>query len=241
LKRGKPKAITITNAYNHISDLSGFMKNIDKILAPSGAFVVEAPYLLHLVEKSAFDTIYLEHISYFALKPLVNFFKQFDLRIIDVYENDYMGGSARIYVGRGSQSKKVDEMIKKETEAGLFLVKTYERLMKDVEFFKTNLLKDLKLAKQNGAKIIGIGAATKGNTLMNYCGIDNSLLEFVTDSSPYKIGKYTPGSRIPIRSDEEINESITHALILPWNIATYLKDKLSSKHPTLKFIVPHMG
>ncbi len=241
IKQGGAKIITMTNAFNHIGDMSVFMKEVDRALMPNGAFVVEVPYLLHLVEKLAFDTIYIEHASYFTVRPLARYLARFGMVISDIQENDYMGGSIRLTVKRGvEESPLVKQCIAKEEAAGLFDAGTYERMMRHIEQFKTNLMAELMAAKQGGGKIIGIGAATKGNTLLNYCGIGTDLLEFITDTSPLKIGKYTPGSRIPILPDESIDASVTHALILPWNIASFLKDKLAPKHPNLAFIVPHM-
>jgi hypothetical protein len=101
-------------------------------------------------------------------------------------------------------------------------------------------LNELVKARQAKGKIVAIGAAAKGNTLLNYCGIDRTLIDFATDASALKIGKFTPGSHLPILADEAIDESVTHALILAWNIAELLKSKISPKHPNLKFITPHV-
>jgi len=238
---GGAKAIMSTNAFNHIDGLDDFMHAVVRALKPDGVFVFEVPYLLLLVEKLAFDTIYLEHISYFAIKPLRAYFKKFGLTITEVVVNEYMGGSMRVAVSCvGTESASVAEWIVKEEAAELFSIATYKKMTKQIEAFKDKLLMELASAKKAGGRIIGIGAATKGNTLLNYCGIDATMLEFVTDASPLKVGKYTPGSHIPIRPDEAITDEITHALILPWNIAEFLKGKLSPKFPNLAFIVPHM-
>lgn len=239
LRHGKAKIITATNVYNHITDLNDFMKNINAILAEDGMFMFEAPYLLTLVEKNAFDTVYLEHVSYFGLKPLVKFFKKFDFSVCHVWKNDYMGGSVRAYVCRGRrESGRLKEFLLSEERAKIYEEATYEEFMRRTKSLKTQLMSDLYDAKARGEKIIGIGAATKGNTLLNYCGIDNTLLEFVTDSSPLKIGKFTPGSHLPIKSDDAITAEIKTAVILPWNIAGFLQEKL--KDLNLKFIIPHI-
>ena len=241
LEQGGAKVITTTNSFNHIGDIDAFMQGIDTSLVEGGAFIAEVPYLLHLVEKVAFDTVYLEHTSYFAIKPLARYFARFGMVIADLVENEYMGGSVRILVKKGGEeSPLVALCIKREEEAGLYVPATYERMMRTIEQFKENLLEELRVAKAGGGKIIGIGAATKGNTLLNYCGIDSSTLSFIADSSLLKIGKYTPGTHIPILPDEEIDASVTHALILPWNIADFLKAKLGPKYPSLAFIVPHV-
>jgi len=134
----------------------------------------------------------------------------------------------------------IADMIAREEAARIFDPLMYKNFMSKVDAFKHSLMKDLTEAKAAGGRIVGIGAATKGNTLLNYCGIDSTLLEFVTDASPLKIGKYTPGSNIPIRPDEAIHPEITHALILPWNLSGFLRGKLAPKFPNLVFITPHM-
>lgn len=240
LEKGRAKAITITNAFNHISPLDAFMESIVSILDKSGSFVIELPYFLEIIRKKHFDVVYLEHVSYIAVKPLVPFFKKYGLSITHVEENDYMSGSIRIFVGFGEESPLVKEKITLEEESGLYSVETWKKFAASIRESKLRLLKELVEARSGGGKIVAIGAAAKGNTLLNYCGIDTTLIDFATDASPLKIGKYTPGSHLPILSDDAINEEVTHALILAWNIADFLKSKISPKFPHLKFITPHV-
>lgn len=240
LKRGKAKAVTITNAFNHISPLDEFMKCIVSILDKSGQFIIELPYFLEIIRKKHFDVVYLEHVSYIAIKPLVPFFKKFGLSITHVEENNYMSGSIRIFVGYGKESELVAEQIALEEKSGLYDLAVWEKFYENVKNCKLNLLKELVNARAEGGKIAAIGAAAKGNTLLNYCGIDNTLIDFATDASPLKIGKYAPGSHLPILSDDAIDGNVTHALILAWNIADLLKGKISPKFPNLKFITPHV-
>ena len=239
-KYGKAKVITCTNVFNHITDLQEFMENTSRLLEDDGIVVIETPYLLSLVRDGAFDTIYLEHVSYFAVTPFEAFFKKFGFHMLYLQPNDYMGGSIRIYL---SKKKKNPTLVwkykQKEKRAQLFTATTYQKLMKRADYLKTSLVHQIATIKKQGGKIIGIGAATKGNTLLNYCGITQKDLEFVTDSSPLKIGKFTPGSHIPIKSDKDITKDITHAVILPWNIAGFLTKKLA--HLKLIFIIPHLG
>ena len=239
-KIGRPKVITITNAFNHISPLDEFMKNIVSILDKNGTFVIELPYFLEILRKKHFDVVYLEHISYIAIKPLVPYFKKFGLSITHLEENDYMSGSIRIFVGYGKESELVTKQIELEERHGLYNISIWSKFAKNIMNCKINLLKELVAAKSQGGKIVAIGAAAKGNTLLNYCGIDTTLIDFATDASPLKVGKYTPGSHLPILSDNEIDESVTHALILAWNIADFLKAKISPKFPHLHFITPHV-
>jgi ubiquinone/menaquinone biosynthesis C-methylase UbiE len=240
LKIGKAKAITITNAFNHVSPLDEFMECVVSILDKTGTLIIELPYFLEIIRKKHFDVVYLEHVSYIAIKPLVPFFKKFGLAITHVEENNYMSGSIRIFVGYGQESELVAKQIALEEKFGLYDLVIWNKFRENVRNCKINLLRELVNARERGGKIAAIGAAAKGNTLLNYCGIDIALIDFATDASPLKIGKYTPGSHLPIFSDDAINESVTHALVLAWNIADFLKAKISPKQPHLKFITPHI-
>src|SRR3989344_5412983 len=205
LKKGRAKAITITNAFNHISPLDEFMKCVVSILDKSGSFVIELPYFLEVIRKKHFDVVYLEHVSYVAVKPLLPFFKKFGLSITHFEENDYMSGSIRIFVGFCEESPLVKQQIELEESLGLYNLETWAKFAKSVADCKTRLLQELKEARSKGGKIVAIGAAAKGNTLLNYCGIDTALIDFATDASPLKIGKYTPGSHLPILADDAID------------------------------------
>ena len=240
LKKGKPKVITMTNAFNHVSDLDTFMEDIVSVLPKDGTFVIELPYFLEILRKKHFDVIYLEHVSYIAVKPLRAYLKKFNLNITHVEENDYMSGSIRIFIGYGKESSLVGKQIKLEQKTGLYDKAVWRKFAKSVLECKKNVLKELRAARKRGGKVVAIGAAAKGNTLLNYCGIDSRLVDFVTDASPLKIGKYTPGSRLPIFSDDAIDGSVTDALILAWNIADLLKKKIGARHPKLHFITPHV-
>lgn len=240
LARGKAKVVTMTNAFNHVSDLHAFMGELRRILREDGTFVIELPYYLDVLRKRHFDVIYLEHVSYVAVKPLVPFFARYGLRITHVEENDYMSGSIRFFVGRGGSDGSVAAQIEKEDAAGLYLESTWDQFASQVRDMKLRLVADLIDARRGGGRIVAVGAAAKGNTLLNYCGIDRTLVDFATDASPLKIGKWTPGSHLPILSDDAIDESVTHALILAWNIAGLLKQKLGPRHPGLTFITPHV-
>lgn len=239
-KASKAKLITGTNVYNHIEDQKEFAKNVKSFLTPDGMVAIETPYAGTLVDETSFDTIYLEHASYFFVEPLKKFWAKYGYNINHVELNSYMGGSIRFYLARHlPESPQVAKMIKQERKKGYFKPKTYQDFMRRTESLKTDLMKNLYQIKAKGGVIIGIGAATKGNTLLNYCGIDTTVLEYVTDASPLKVGKITPGSHIPIKHDKDINNKIiTHGLILPWNIGDFLKKKL--KPLGLKFIVPHL-
>ena len=237
----KAKVIILTNVFNHLDNVDAFVENSSKLLEENGFIIIEVPYVIDLIEKTAFDTIYLEHVSYFSLKPHYKYFSKRGFYITFIEKNEYMGGSIRLYLSKNKTAEDIDLInayCNQEEEAGVYRLQTYENFMSRVKKFKYNLCKKLYEIKEKEYKIIGIGAAAKGNTLLNYCKIDNSLLEFIAETSPLKIGKHTPGMHIKIIDEKDIGQDITHALILPWNISKFLKSKLS--HLNVEFITPHM-
>ncbi len=236
---GKAKVLTCANVLNHASLPQSFVATVAQVLSDDGFFVFEVPYLLNLVQNTEFDTIYLEHISYFGVQALKKLFDTHHFSIVRVERTEYMGGSLRVYVGRGAEHPAVAEFIAAEHAAGLYDSATYADFMERVKRLRFNLCRQLYEAKASGKRVVGVGAATKGNTLLNYCKIDASLLDFITDQSPLKVGKFTPGSHIPIQHDDALDASVDIVLILPWNIADFLTEKL--KHLPCAFIVPHTG
>jgi SAM-dependent methyltransferase len=237
LKLGRPRVITATNVLNHSEDVAAFFDVVAKLIDPQGCIVFEVPYLLEMIKQTAFDTIYLEHINYFSVTPLARFLAPRGFGIERVEVSDYMCGTLRLYVRRNAKhGPVVAEYLELERDYGLFSKGVYEAFMDRVKGLKFRLNKQIYDIKAAGGKVIGIGAATKGNTLLNYCNIDGDGLEYITDTSTLKLGKLTPGSHIRIVSDDSITPDITHGLILPWNIADHLTKKL--KHLNLKFIIP---
>ncbi len=235
---GSVDMLLSSNVVNHVDDLVGLLSTARGILSFSGIFVFEVPYLLDLVKGTAFDTIYHEHVHYYGIKPLAECLHKQGFSIYKVERLDYMCGSIRVFARLGAAGHCVENMIREELQFGLYDKATFELFMERVRNVKFTVNSHLSAIRLNGGKIIGIGAATKGNTFLNYCGLDSDIISYVTDSSPLKIGKLTPGSHIPIISDNDIENDVTHALILPWNIASYLQDKLA--HLGLNFYVPQV-
>jgi hypothetical protein len=217
----------------------GLLGTAKKVLSDKGIFVFEVPYLLDLVHGTAFDTIYHEHVHYYGIKPLAECLLKQGFSIYRVERLDYMCGSIRVFAKLGGDTDiSVRKLIQDEEKYALYEKATFDLFMKRVRKVKITVNAHLSAIRMDGGKIIAIGAATKGNTFMNYCRLDSDILSYVTDSSPLKIGKFTPGSHVPIISDADIENDVTHALILPWNIASYLKEKLA--HLGLKFYVPQV-
>ena len=239
LKSGEVDVLLSSNVVNHADNLKGFLSTARQILRKEGVFIFEVPYLLELIKRTAFDTIYHEHVHYYGVKPLAECLYNQGFSIYKIEKLEYMCGSIRVYARLGGEiSDSVKKIINEEISFGLYQKPTYDQFMERVARLKIKVNAHMSEIRMKGGKIIGIGAATKGNTFLNYCRLDSDTISYVTDSSLLKIGKFTPGSHIPIISDKDIEKDATHALILPWNIATYLKDKLD--HLGLKFYVPQV-
>jgi SAM-dependent methyltransferase len=236
---GGVEILLSANVVNHADDLRGLLRTAREVMKPSGVFVFEVPYLLELVRGTAFDTIYHEHVHYHAIKPLADCLAKAGFSIFRVDFIDYMCGSIRVFTRMGGvHAPVVAETIAREETFGLYRADTWRNFMQRVRRVKFTVNRHLAEIRDAGGKIVGIGAATKGNTFLNYCRLDGDTISYIADASPLKIGKLTPGSHIPIVGDGDIDKSATHALILPWNIAPMLQTKLA--HLGLKFYVPQV-
>jgi 2-polyprenyl-3-methyl-5-hydroxy-6-metoxy-1,4-benzoquinol methylase len=230
------------NVFNHSNNPVDFATGVSNILNTDGVFVFELPYWFDTVRSGKFDQVYHEHISYFTVNSAYHLLKKANLEIFDVELVDYHGGSIRVY-SRKSSSPKMNPLVKKliddEVSYGLFNSETYVKWQKELELKRNQFLSeifDLKIKNPNSI-IIGVGAAAKANTFLNYYRIDKSILNYITDSSEYKIGKLTPLSRIPIVSDDIFSEfDDVYAMILSWNISQDLIDILKKINPKIKFI-----
>jgi 2-polyprenyl-3-methyl-5-hydroxy-6-metoxy-1,4-benzoquinol methylase len=242
---GRPDLLLGNNVLAHVPDLNDFVSGMKLLLGESGVITMEFPHLLDLMQHNQFDTIYHEHFSYFSFATVTEVFRQHGLTLFDVERIPTHGGSLRIY-GRHTEdaskpvSARAHELLAVEERFGLRKLETYAAFAEQVRETKRALLEFLIGAKRAGKRIIGYGAPGKGNTLLNYCGIGTDFLDFTVDRNPYKQGKYTPGTHIPIRHpDELIKARPDYVLILPWN----LKDEILAtigKIPELRarFVVP---
>jgi len=228
--KGKADLILGNNVLAHVPDINDFVKGVKIALKPNGVNTFEFPHLYQLVAQKQFDTIYHEHFSYLSLTNLKSVFETQGLEIFDVQEIPTHGGSLRIFTKhKEDTSKKVEdavhEMLMKESNVGMNSLSYYQDFQQKVDFIKYDFIEFLIQQKRSGKKIIGYGAAAKGNTLLNYCGIKgNDLIEYVVDASPYKQNKLLPGSRIPVFSSEKIAETKPDFIVIfPWN----LKDEIS--------------
>ena len=232
--------IIANNVLNHSNNPEDFIKAAKNIMKKDSLLIFEFPYWSNLVRDKKFDQIYHEHVSYFTVKYLKFFLKRLKLSIINIQETEYHGGSLRIFIKEEQSSygnKLVQSFIKKEDRQGLFKKKTYLKFMENIQSRKMLLLKKILKYKSQNYKIVGIGAAAKANTFINYMGFNHEMIDFVTDISKFKIGKWLPLSRIPIKHDNEIrNIKKLCVIVLSWNLIKILKPKILKINKYAKLI-----
>lgn len=212
------------NVLAHVPNLKDFIGGMKIILKPQGVITMEFPHLLKLMEGNQFDTIYHEHFSYLSLLTVEKIFAHFDLVLFDVEEIPTHGGSLRVYIKHLVDSSKavsdsVGSLRQQEQAYGLNDMASYRNFAEQVKETKRKLVNFLITAKQAGKTIAGYGAPAKGNTLLNYCGIRSDFIDYTVDLSPFKQGRYLPGTHIPVHHPDKIKETKPdYLLILPWNI-----------------------
>jgi hypothetical protein len=212
------------NVLAHVPKLNDFVAGIATLLKPEGTVTIEFPHLLKLLEHVEFDTIYHEHYSYLSLYAIEQVFARSGLRIHDVDELSTHGGSLRIYATHAGRPGTADSdalrrVRAKEEAAGIAASDTYRRFGERVLACRQSVLEFLSRAKREGARVVAYGAAAKGNTLMNYCGLTSADIAVVADRNPHKQGKLLPGSHIPVISpDALLAMQPDYVLILPWNL-----------------------
>jgi hypothetical protein len=240
---GRASVVTATNLFAHIQNYQQFIIDLKQLLESSGIFVFQVPHFLKLVQNIEYDTIYHEHIAYFSLKPLIKFFESNEMELFDVLKTDIDGGSIRCFVGNKGYFKKspnIDKILKEESDEGIYNFERLKKFAKDVKQQKQDLNILLSKLKQDGKKIVGVGAPAKGITLINYCKIEKHTLEYITEKSPLKIGTFCPGMHIPIVPDEKLLEDKPdYALIFAWNFANEIMNNLKEyKKSGGKFLIP---
>ncbi|MEK6880317.1 MAG: cupin domain-containing protein, partial [Nanoarchaeota archaeon] len=217
--------VTGTNVFAHIDDKKGLIESLRILLDNNGVFIIEVPYLVDLIENMEYDTIYLDHLEYSSLKPLVNFFNKNDMEIFDVEIYEIHGKSIRVFVcKRGERliSPNVDKLLILEEEKGIYKKDILDKFSDKIKEHKKEFISLLIELKKQGKKIVGISAPAKGNTILNYCKIDSSLIDYMAEKSIIKQGHFTPGMHIPILGEEEIYEDSRfpdYGIIFAWNFA----------------------
>ncbi len=233
------------NVLAHVPDLNDFVKGMKILLNPGGVVTIEFPHLMNLIKDNQFDTIYHEHYSYFSFSTVQKIFAYHGLTLFDVEEIPTHGGSLRIY-GKHVEnnaleiSPNVAGILEKEQKFGILQLETYTSFEEKVKKTKRDLLEMLITLKNEGKHIVAYGAAAKGVTLINYCGIRRDFLDYVVDKNPHKQNHFMPGVHIPIVGLEKITETKPdYILILPWNIKKEVSESISYiREWGGKFIVP---
>lgn len=225
------------NVLAHVPDINDFVSGLKLLLKEQGTLTFEFPHLMQLVKHNQFDTIYHEHFSYFSLHTIITLFNHHQLNIVDVKELPTHGGSLRIYAQhqqKGSQqqelcaSDSVKKLLTEEKNRGMLNLNYYAHFQQQINQVKNQFLQFLLEKRQQGKTIAAYGAAAKGNTLLNYCGIKKDLIDFVVDISPHKQDKYLPGSHIPIVAESYLKQQRPdYIIIFPWNIQNEIKKQLS--------------
>jgi hypothetical protein len=240
---GHASAITATNTFPHIPELQDFVRGIDTALAPGGSFVIEAHYLMDIYEQLAFDTVYHEHVSYWALGPMQRLFEGHGLELTHAERLPIHHGQVRVRVqrkGEGTVDPSVQELVDAEHAAGLDRIDTWQEFAQRTNRLKDDLHRTLADLRADGKQVVGYGAPAKGNTLLGFLGLGPENLDYIVDRSPLKQGLYTPGTHIPVVPTERLLEDQPeYVLLLAWNFAEEVMDQQSEyRQGGGRFILP---
>ena len=241
---GTARAVIANNVLAHVDGTVDFLRGGKQLLTPDGLVIIEVPYLRELIDRLEYDTIYHEHLSYFSVASLIRLCDEVGLAIVRIDRVSVHGGSLRMYAGStrhyGGHSPAVKAWAAEEGRAGFRDLDLYRRFAERVRVNRRQLVGLLESLRNDGRTIAGYGAPAKGNTLLNYCRIDRTLLPFTVDKSPLKVGLFTPGMHIPVLPVSALRERRPdYALVLAWNFADEIM-RQQSEYRALggRFIIP---
>ena len=231
-EHGPADLVVANNVYAHIPDVLGFSRGLRALVADDGWVSIEVQHLLNLVALAQFDTIYHEHFQYYTVASAATALATAGLRVVDVETIPTHGGSIRLWARpdgiAGAPSARVVDVLAAESDTGLHDVTGYIGLRARVERRRQDLLRFLLDCRAEGKRVVGYGAPGKGNTLLNYCGIRTDLIEYLVDRNPYKHGKFTPGTRLPVHPVERLDKDRPDVIVvLPWNLETEITAQLA--------------
>lgn len=220
---GRPKLITATNVFAHVDDIRGFLAAARQCLHEKGALMLEFPYAMDMLENRQFDTIYFEHLSYVLIGPVTRLAAMEGMQVFDVQKQAIHGGTVRVFLSIEAAHEirpSVAEFIGREEEGGFRELATYRQWSFDIDALIDDLGRQLRILKAQGEKIAAFAASAKGNTLLNACRIDTGTMDYIVDDTPEKIGRYSPGTGIPIVDRTVLaEEPPDYLVILAWNFA----------------------
>lgn len=242
-EKGKAKVITATNVFAHIDDKRDLLASIKLFLDDYGVFVIEAPYLIDLLDNVEYDTIYLDHLEYLSVKPLTLFFQKQGLEVFHIEKYAIHGNSIRVFVSwknRYRVQSSVQEFLDTEEKKGIYTKRVLDDFSQKVREHKDAFIDLIHQLKKQRKKIVGISAPAKGNTILNYCKIHDYHLEYMTEKSKIKVGHFTPGMHIPIIEEENlIKDQVDYGIIFAWNFADeIMKNNQAFLEQGGKFIIP---
>lgn len=231
-EHGPANLVVANNVYAHIPDLLGFTRSLRMLLAADGWLSIEVHHAGNLVGSAQFDTVYHEHFQYYTVASATRALATAGLTVVDAEILHTHGGSIRLWARpaevAGPPSARLGELLAHEEAENLHDVSGYVGLQRQTEQLRHELLRLLLGYREEGKRVVGYGAPGKGNTLLNYCGIRSDLLEYTVDRNPYKHGRFTPGTRIPIHPTEQLEKDRPDVIVvLPWNLETEITEQLS--------------
>ncbi len=228
-EHGHADALLAANVMCHIPDLAGVAAGVRRLLKPDGVFIFEDPYLGDMVAKTSYDQIYDEHVFIFSATSVASAFAAYNLELVDVAPQITHGGSMRYILaptGSRAVSARVGEYLAKEKTQGLDRAETYRQFSVNCERSRNRLMEELNTMRVAGKRVVGYGATSKSTTVINYCGITPDHIEFISDTTPIKQGKLSPGAHIPVRPYEEfVCKYPDCALLFAWNHGTEIREK----------------
>jgi len=226
---GHADAVICANVMCHIPDMNDIAQGISKLLTADGVLIFEEPYLGDMVAKTSYDQIYDEHVYIFSAHSVMNAFGRHGLEIIDLLHQETHGGSMRYVLapkGTHTISPNVALILKDEKLQGLNSIETFVKFKANCEKSRSDLVGLLKDIKQQGKRVVGYGATSKSTTVLNYCGINPDLIEFIADTTPIKQNKFSPGCHIPVKSHDDFHANPPeYALLFAWNHAAEIFEK----------------
>jgi hypothetical protein len=220
------------NVLAHVPDIVDFVAGMKMVLNESGIITMEFPHLMQLIDNNQFDTIYHEHFSYISFYTVNQIFKSQDLELFDVDEIPTHGGSIRIYAKHKNDSRpisfNVQALLEKEKQKGMLDSGYYSNFQQKALKVKLDLLNFLIKQKESDKAVVAYGAAAKGNTMLNFCGVKNDLIQYVVDANPHKQNKFLPASHIPVVNEDFLkNDRPDYVVILPWNLKGEVSEQLN--------------
>jgi methylation protein EvaC len=228
-EQGGADAILAANVMCHIPDLPGVAVGVERLLKPDGVFIFEDPYLGDMIARTSYDQIYDEHVFIFSATSVQRAFAAFGLELIDVMPQVTHGGSMRYTLApKGSRriSKEVNEQLAKEAVLGLDRTETYLKFKANCENSRLALMQTLERLRSHRKRVVGYGATSKSTTVINYCGITPAHVEFISDTTPMKQGRLSPGAHIPVKAHGEFAKHYPeYALLFAWNHAAEIREK----------------